>query len=191
MRILLFPALLGSAAVAAAQAPAANPVQPPPSQMTRVVEPPSAPPTPAQAERDAKIRAALAKADADNNKRWTKPEWLAAGRKAANFDALDTNKDGAVTPAEMRVEAVRLDAERDRKAAADHSNRGEKARDALAKADANGDKQYSKAEWLAAGRQARNFDLLDANKDGVVTAGEIRAAAVAATAARKPVPPAR
>ena len=176
MRTLFILSLLGVASAAAAQAPA--------SHMTRADDPA---PTAAQAERDAKIRAALAKADTDKNQRYTRAEWLAAGRKAANFDATDTNKDGVVTAEEIRTAAVALDARRDKEASAtDHSKRAEQARESLAKADANGDKRYSRTEWIAAGRQARQFDALDTNKDGFVTGEEIRAGAVAATAARKP-----
>lgn len=45
--------------------------------------------------------------------------------------------------------------------------------------DKNGDGAVSKDEWTAAGRPAERFDLIDANKDGKVTAAELEAAMAA------------
>ncbi|MBI1200314.1 MAG: EF-hand domain-containing protein [Phenylobacterium sp.] len=42
--------------------------------------------------------------------------------------------------------------------------------------DANGDGAVSKDEWVAAGRPAERFALVDANHDGKVTAAELEAA---------------
>jgi Ca2+-binding EF-hand superfamily protein len=42
--------------------------------------------------------------------------------------------------------------------------------------DKDGDGAVSKEEWIAAGRPAERFDLVDANKDGKITAGELTAA---------------
>lgn len=42
--------------------------------------------------------------------------------------------------------------------------------------DKNGDGAVSKDEWVAAGRPAERFDMVDANKDGKVTAEELAAA---------------
>ena len=45
--------------------------------------------------------------------------------------------------------------------------------------DKNGDGGVSKDEWVAAGRPAERFDLIDANKDGKITATELEAAMAA------------
>lgn len=42
--------------------------------------------------------------------------------------------------------------------------------------DKDGDGAVSKEEWIAAGRPAERFDLVDANKDGKVTAEELETA---------------
>ncbi|MBL8773132.1 MAG: EF-hand domain-containing protein [Phenylobacterium sp.] len=51
--------------------------------------------------------------------------------------------------------------------------------DLIKRWDTNGDGAVDKAEWTAAGRQADRFDLIDANKDGKVTAAELEAAMAA------------
>lgn len=45
--------------------------------------------------------------------------------------------------------------------------------------DKNGDGGVDKAEWTAAGRPAERFDMVDANKDGKITAAELEAAMAA------------
>ena len=45
--------------------------------------------------------------------------------------------------------------------------------------DKNGDGAVSKDEWIAAGRPAERFDLVDANQDGKITAPEMEAAMAA------------
>ena len=42
--------------------------------------------------------------------------------------------------------------------------------------DKNGDGVVDKAEWVAAGRPAERFDMVDTNKDGKITAEELAAA---------------
>ena len=46
-------------------------------------------------------------------------------------------------------------------------------RERLLAADANQDGKWSKDEWLAAGRRAKGFNLLDADKDGFITQAEL------------------
>lgn len=48
--------------------------------------------------------------------------------------------------------------------------------DIVARWDTNKDGSVSKEEWVAAGRPAERFDLVDADKDGKVTAAELEAA---------------
>ena len=45
--------------------------------------------------------------------------------------------------------------------------------------DKDGDGAVSKDEWVAAGRPAERFDVVDANKDGKITAEELAAAMAA------------
>jgi hypothetical protein len=48
------------------------------------------------------------------------------------------------------------------------------ARARLMAADANKDGKWDKAEWLAAGRRERGFQMLDADSDGFVTQAELK-----------------
>lgn len=48
-------------------------------------------------------------------------------------------------------------------------------RERLMAADTNKDGQWSREEWLAAGRRDRGFDMMDADKNGQITREELRA----------------
>jgi hypothetical protein len=48
------------------------------------------------------------------------------------------------------------------------------ARAKLAAADTNKDGKWDKAEWTAAGRRERGFQMLDADGDGFVTQAELK-----------------
>lgn len=48
------------------------------------------------------------------------------------------------------------------------------ARARLIAADTNKDGKWNKAEWMAAGRRERGFEMFDTNSDGFVTQAEIR-----------------
>ncbi len=196
MRLTLTALLLVSASIAQAQTPAsqtpASQTSPAASAAARAEAARSQSPTAAQASRDAAIRARLTGADTNKDGSYTRTEWLAAGRKAAQFDTLDANKDGLVTQTEIRAGAIALSAKRDHKSEAGsikptpaQAARDAAIRDRMSAADANHDGQFTKAEWLAAGRRAAVFDRTDANKDGIVTAAEIRASAEALDEARE------
>lgn len=198
MRLTLTALLLASASIAQAQTPASQtPASQTPSAAAasaaaRAEAARSQSPTAAQASRDAAIRARLAGADTNKGGSYTRTEWLAAGRKAAQFDTLDANKDSLVTQAEIRAGAIALNAKRDHKSEAGsikptpaQAARDAAIRDRMNAADANHDGQFTKAEWLAAGRRAAVFDRTDANKDGIVSAAEIRASAEALDEARE------
>lgn len=111
------------------------------------------------------------------------------GHHGAGFmKALDTDKDGAISKAEADAAFERIDANKDGKLQPDElkayrktqfeQHRAEmKAKfDADFKAaDKNGDGALSKDEAQAMPRLARNYDKLDANRDGKLTQAEIRA----------------
>ncbi|MBL0140809.1 MAG: EF-hand domain-containing protein [Betaproteobacteria bacterium] len=81
-------------------------------------------------------------------------------RLAANFDAIDANKDGFISLAE--IEAAR--------AAHGPAGRGE----GWKKWDTNGDGKLSRDEVANAPRLAQEFDALDTNKDGFLSAEELQ-----------------
>jgi hypothetical protein len=47
-------------------------------------------------------------------------------------------------------------------------------REALRKADTNGDDRITSEEWVAAGGKKSGFDILDYNKDNILTLQELR-----------------
>ena len=94
--------------------------------------------------------------------------------------ALDANADGAISRAEARAGREdmfdRLDADRNGYLSETERNaaRGDRASQALGRADTNSDGQISRAEAIAA--PYRGFDRLDANNDDIVSSQEIEAA---------------
>lgn len=87
-----------------------------------------------------------------------------AGRIAKKFDSLDKDKDGQLTPDELRA------ARDDRMAAMK-----ERFDTDFRNADKNGDGSLTKEEAAGMPMLARHFDEVDTNKDGVVTREEIEA----------------
>jgi len=100
---------------------------------------------------------ALARADANNDGNITREEFLA--RPTQMFDRLDANSDGVISATERPQ----------------RPERGERTeRRQRANPDANGDGQFSQAEFMSMG--ASMFERLDANNDGRVTREEAEAA---------------
>ncbi len=96
----------------------------------------------------------LARADANNDGNITREEFLA--RPTQMFERMDANNDGVISADE-------------RPQRRDRGERRERVNP-----DANGDGQFSQAEYVAMG--ARMFERLDANNDGRVTREEAEAA---------------
>jgi hypothetical protein len=67
-----------------------------------------APPTDAAGMADA--RAKMIAADANKDGKWDKAEWLAAGRREMGFVFMDGDKDGFVTPVEMKAGMEKMQA---------------------------------------------------------------------------------
>ncbi|MFC0101675.1 EF-hand domain-containing protein [Sphingopyxis terrae] len=152
-----------------------------------------------RAEAEAHAKAMFVKLDVNKDGKLDQADRSArhAERRAQMFDRLDANKDGSISKAEWD----QADAARQAKRAEWKAKRGERAgapgeggeRHAIRghhggkrgghgghggpggwmKADANGDKAISQAEFVA-GALAR-FDRMDANKDGKVTVEERQA----------------
>jgi Ca2+-binding EF-hand superfamily protein len=88
----------------------------------------------------------------------------AAERARKMFDSLDADGDGTLTKAEM-----------EQSRAEKHSAMREKAEERFKTADTNADGSLSKEEAeKALPHVARHFEHLDANKDGAVSADELR-----------------
>jgi Ca2+-binding EF-hand superfamily protein len=92
----------------------------------------------------------------------------AAGNKrlAEHFDEIDSNKDGKLSKDELKAHF-----------AASHAKAHEKFEAKFKAADKDGDGTLSKEEAQAAKMPhiVKNFDAIDANKDGKVTPEELRA----------------
>jgi Ca2+-binding EF-hand superfamily protein len=104
-------------------------------------------------------------ADTNGDGMLSREEAAALPMIAKHFDEIDANKDNQVTPDEQR--------------AFHEKHRGEHGKhrgDFLKKLDTDGDGRISRAEAQAAPRLAEHFDEIDANKDGFLTAEELKAA---------------
>lgn len=125
----------------------------------------------AMRERHAQMAARIKAADTDGDGALTKAEAQAAKLDGIvkHFDQMDANKDGKLTPDEMRASMM----------ARHKAMRGKSAQfDAKFKAaDKDGDGALTKAEAEAGQLKGivTHFDEIDANKDGKVTREELRA----------------
>jgi Ca2+-binding EF-hand superfamily protein len=115
-------------------------------------------------------------------------------RMAKDFDAIDANKDGKVTPDEIRARMQARMADHHKQmekqkgeSGTDRREQGKKRfEEQFKKADTDGDGALSKAEVeKSMPRMARDFDAIDANKDGKVTPDEIRSHMQARMAERR------
>jgi hypothetical protein len=138
-----------------AQAPAA-PEKPPPPQVNPVTT--------------------IMRIDTNHDGAASREEWAAYGNHDAGFTAIDTNKDGRVTVAELRVfraKVAKTDAER---AALTAENPKVDPAATIRMADADQDGGVSETEWIAYGNHgAAGFSPIDADHDGKITLQELTA----------------
>ena len=113
-------------------------------------------------QRGARMEGHFKMADTDNDGSLTRDEAKAMPGVARNFDAIDADKSGTVTLAEIHASM------KDR--ARGMHERGEERFKA---ADKNGDGTLDREEAKAMPRVAQNFDAIDADKSGTVTGKEI------------------
>lgn len=113
-------------------------------------------------ERGARMEGHFKMADTDNDGSLTRDEAKAMPRVAKNFDAIDADKSGSVTLAEIRASM--------KERAREMHDRGEERFKA---ADKNADGALDREEAEAMPRVAQNFDAIDADKSGTVSGKEI------------------
>jgi len=128
-------------------------------------------PGPSQEQRQA-AKEKLKSADKNGDKMISREEAKAMPGLEKRFDKLDGNKDGQVSKQEMTTarKAHQQDRQQDRK-----QERKQRAEEKFSKADADHDGSLSRDE---AGKGspgiAKNFEAIDANKDGKASKEEIK-----------------
>jgi Ca2+-binding EF-hand superfamily protein len=131
------------------------------------------------AEGDRASRAAeqFKRADTDGNGSLSRAEAeKGSPRLAKNFDTIDANKDGQVSPAEIdawrKARAAQMNTQRDERVAAARANFNEHFK----KADTDGDGALSKAEAEnGMPRLAGKFDRIDSDRNGKISQEEVNA----------------
>ena len=110
----------------------------------------------------ARMEAHFKNADKDNDGSLTREEARAMPRVAKNFDAIDTDKNGTVTPTEMQTARKKMAKEAHKRGA-----------ERFKAADKDGDGSLTREEATAMPKVAKNFDAVDADQSGTVTKKEI------------------
>ena len=119
----------------------------------------------AWAEHDGGMESMFKKADKDNDGTLDKEEAKAMPRVSKNFDAIDADKDGTVSLDEVKAAMKSMHGK----------GMHEKGKAAFQKADKDSDGTLDKEEAKAMPHVSKNFDAIDADKDGTVTLDEIHA----------------
>jgi len=136
---------------------------------------------------NARLTEQFRRADADANGMLTRAEAdRGAPLLAKQFDAIDVNRDGRISPEEIRAhrkaERLKRGAQRGRRGA----QAGARFEHYFARADADGDGALSRAEaGRGLPRVARKFGRVDRNGDGRITREEMQAWLAARRAARR------
>ena len=129
-------------------------------------------PGPSQEQRQA-VKEKLKNADKNGDKMISREEARAMPGLEKRFDKLDSNKDGQISKEEMAAakKAPHQDRQQDRK-----QERKQRAEEKFSKADTDRDGSLNREE---AGKGspgiAKNFEAIDANKDGKASKEEIKA----------------
>ncbi len=152
------------------------------SSAAALAQAPAAPAPPPQVDPVTTIQ----RIDVNQDGAASRQEWVAYGNHDAGFTAMDTDKDGRVTVAELVV--FRKDhATADKPYVAAETPKLDAAL-TIRMADSNQDGGVSEAEWVAYGNHAgAGFAPVDGDHDGKITTAELtayRAARAAATAAK-------
>jgi Ca2+-binding EF-hand superfamily protein len=114
------------------------------------------------AKRGGHMHERLKAADTNNDGMISREEAKALPRIAEQFDAIDANRDGFITLDELR--------------AYHQAHKGEQRGEMWKTLDANGDGKLSREEVAGHPRLAKEFDAIDANKDGFLSPDELQAA---------------
>ena len=113
-------------------------------------------------DRGARMEAHFKAADKDNDGSLTRDEAKAMPRVLKKFDAIDADKSGTVTLVEIQAMQKKMGKEAHKRGA-----------ERFKAADKNGDGMLDKDEAKSMPRVAKNFDAIDADKNGTVTPKEI------------------
>ena len=114
------------------------------------------------AEHGARMEQSFKKADRNGDGVLDRDEAKMMPRVAKNFDAIDVDKDGTISRDELRASMK-----------SKKRTMHEKGKANFAAADKNGDGVLDRDEAKAMPRVAKNFDAIDVDKDGTVSAKEI------------------
>jgi hypothetical protein len=113
------------------------------------------------ADQASRLESAFKRADKDNDGTLDKEEAKALPRIAKNFDVIDADKDGTVSLDEIKAAMER------------RKGMHQKGKAEFEKADKDADGTLDKEEAKAMPHVAKNFDAIDADKDGTVSLDEI------------------